>query len=493
MAATAAATPQNAILVVLDDDKVESVKQPLLYPSPSLAGTIAGEFNQLNPYYQENYYGKWTSLPITMTDWVNVPALSSAPSSAVSYIQSVLSAANSDGKTENGHVEDYNPAAYKYVFIVTSHILPFDPVTPNGVITGSTYTFSEPFDSGIDGFFFNNVITINGIVNVGTLVDSVSYPPTGDGAVSIIHEFGHALGLQHSGEYYHDTCTNNPNDSYIVPGLGSCTIPNHGYGPVTIMGEGTEGAIDLNAIQKEDLGIMNSSNITTVTGPGIFTIHPIETSPSAVKLMTLNFPQGLYIEYRTPTGLDANATDNFYSNYKTLVWQRTTQSLSNSTDNNVLVDGCTLSDYTSCSDNFDNLEIGQVSHTSTSDIVRISPIIYFETVDSATNKGIAGATITLSGGDFETGQEETFVTNANAATSTGDLYLDQTYNVSVTAPGYQNLTSTAGVWNPGEVGKYTMTPTVIYLQVTSSATGQGITNATLTLTGGDSHQPHGHH
>ena len=114
-------------------------------------------------------------------------------------------------------------------------------------------------------------------------------------------------------------------------------------------------------------------------------------------------------------------------------------------------------------------------------------ITYLQAVSSATGQGIDNATITLTGGDLTS--PKVITTNSNATYTVTGLTLGKTYNVSITAPGYQNLTSTAGVWNPGEVGKYTMTPTVIYLQVTSSATGQGITNATLTLTGGDLTSP----
>ena len=119
----------------------------------------------------------------------------------------------------------------------------------------------------------------------------------------------------------------------------------------------------------------------------------------------------------------------------------------------------------------------------------LTPVIttYFQVTDQSTGQGITNATITLTGGDLTS--PKVITTNSNATYTVTGLTLGKTYNVSITAPGYQNLTSTAGVWNPGEVGKYTMTPTVIYLQVTSSATGQGITNATITLTGGDLTSP----
>jgi hypothetical protein len=80
----------------------------------------------------------------------------------------------------------------------------------------------------------------------------------------------------------------------------------------------------------------------------------------------------------------------------------------------------------------------------------------FWITNSQTGATILGATITLSGADLKNPITLTTVAGVNAVTSA--LTIGQTYNATVSASGYNTLTTTAGIWNAGEVVHWNLTP-----------------------------------
>jgi hypothetical protein len=121
---------------------------------------------------------------------------------------------------------------------------------------------------------------------------------------TIAHEMGHNLGLQHAHALDCGDTT-----------LGS-TCSSQEYGDtLDVMGYfGTVG--HFNGSNKERLGWLTSGNIITVNSSGSFYLKPAATQTSSAKL--LKIPKGLdssgapsyyYVEYRQPTGFDAQLPD----------------------------------------------------------------------------------------------------------------------------------------------------------------------------------------
>jgi hypothetical protein len=106
------------------------------------------------------------------------------------------------------------------------------------------------------------------------------------------HEMGHSLGLYHAKSLRCGSTTFNPDTT-------QCTTNEYGD-MYDIMGGAP---MHFNAHYKELLGWMT---VSTVTTSGIYSIHPIERSDSAVKGLQVTFPGGTryFMEYRQRIGFD---------------------------------------------------------------------------------------------------------------------------------------------------------------------------------------------
>lgn len=112
------------------------------------------------------------------------------------------------------------------------------------------------------------------------------------------HELGHNLGLYHSRSM----------DCGATAIGTSCTTNE--YGDTADLMGATKG--HFNAFQKERLGWLAPSQITTVTGSGTYVIEPFETITGGVKALkilkstdSMNRRTYYYLEFRQPLGYDA--------------------------------------------------------------------------------------------------------------------------------------------------------------------------------------------
>jgi len=117
------------------------------------------------------------------------------------------------------------------------------------------------------------------------------------------HEFGHNVGFHHASAYGCSVGTNT---------LGMCNPSEYGDGN-DVMGSGAPR--HTNTYNKARFWL-DPAHILTATQSGTFTLEPIETIGTGVKLMRIKRPfavgssmitNGYYhIEYRTPTGFDSS-------------------------------------------------------------------------------------------------------------------------------------------------------------------------------------------
>lgn len=124
-----------------------------------------------------------------------------------------------------------------------------------------------------------------------------------DGAAP--HEFGHNLGLRHSGAWecgassITGPCTSlYPNYDNLDP-LGSDSLKGH-----------------YNAPHKEKAGWFEPGELVETTGPGVFELTPI-SMPGGLKALKIPIAGGLhyYVEYRQPVGYDRGVLDFFEDSF----------------------------------------------------------------------------------------------------------------------------------------------------------------------------------
>jgi hypothetical protein len=145
-----------------------------------------------------------------------------------------------------------------------------------------------------------------------------SYLATGDSTIirrTLIHEFGHTIGLGHSGFL---SCRENQMDRLLSPDVPSCQFIEYGS-TCDIMGSGSGYP---NLVQLEHMGWVQDidappSDLTlfgyyqTVISDGVFSIEPLRGFDGIgyERLKGIKIPRGdgsnFYIEYRRRAGFDA--------------------------------------------------------------------------------------------------------------------------------------------------------------------------------------------
>ncbi len=177
-----------------------------------------------------------------------------------------------------------------------------EAVAPLTDITEYSHIFvTGPFEgcgfAAWSSFGTQSLNTPDGVANASTSwINSITF-----GANTMMHEFGHGLGLDHANFY---NC-----GAESLPATVCSSIE---YGdPYDIMASGINHP-HFNASNKNLLGWFNSSTLNTVTENGRYTIEPIETNTNGLK--AIRIPRGsndyLYVEYRQPIGFDSGIGTN---------------------------------------------------------------------------------------------------------------------------------------------------------------------------------------
>lgn len=143
------------------------------------------------------------------------------------------------------------------------------------------------------------VLRGNEIFINATSFDSYSAPIYQARLSTVVHEFGHTLGLDHAPSFLCPASASFPN--------AACSKLEYGN-PLTAMGNGRAA---LSALERRDLGWLPASAQQTVTSSGRYTLRPLGSASSG--LMMLAIPRGegvpygeqLILEYRQPLLFDA--------------------------------------------------------------------------------------------------------------------------------------------------------------------------------------------
>ena len=234
--------------------------------TPALSKTTVDDimFSQVDAFYRENSYDQ-TFVTGDSFGWLDVPyAKTCDRNSMLSY--ALEAAAPLTDLTQ-----------YSHIFVTG----PFDGCGFAAWSSFGTHSLNTP----------------DGVANTSTSwINSVTF-----GANTMMHEFGHGLGLDHANFY---NC-----GVESLPANGCSSVE---YGdPYDIMASGVNHP-HLNAGNKDFLGWFNSNTISTVTENGRYNIEPIETNTTGLK--AIRIPRGpndyLYVEYRQPVGFDAGIGAN---------------------------------------------------------------------------------------------------------------------------------------------------------------------------------------
>ncbi len=221
-------------------------------------------FNQVNAFYSENSYGQ-ISVTGTSFGWLDVPYAKTCDRPTIlSYAMEAV--APLTDITEYSHIFVTGPFE-SCGFAAWSSIGSTSVNTPDGVVEAST-----------------------------SWINSITFGPS-----TMMHEFGHGLGLGHANFY---NCG--------VASLSATGCASVDYGdPFDIMASGVNHP-HLNAGNRDFLGWLNSTTLSTVTESGTYTIEPIEANTLGLKAVRI--PRGtndyLYVEYRQPIGFDSGIGSN---------------------------------------------------------------------------------------------------------------------------------------------------------------------------------------
>lgn len=138
----------------------------------------------------------------------------------------------------------------------------------------------------------------------------------------ISHEYGHALGMDHSGVIY-DNASQNLTNADPLYGDDGC-----------MMGTVGPGNRQYNALHKYELGWIPSNNVAVVTSSGDYTVFCSEIGTNQTQLLRIG--TDMYVSYRAPLAktLDTNLMTNYrnatmVSHWDDIRWTRLNAALKN--------------------------------------------------------------------------------------------------------------------------------------------------------------------
>jgi M6 family metalloprotease-like protein len=277
----------------------------------------------------------WTSIPVqaqnscttsgaqnTVVLLVNLPNATLPSGVTQAAMQDVFFARNTPGVSVNGYLQDasygqlstsgdvFGPyflgGTYSSCSDVSGAMLndTLAAATASGVNL-SNYNrvfvvFPDVFGCGWAGYTSNSctISSASGSYNASLAFVSAAYAtPRAQGVEISAHEFGHDLGLFHSGSITNSGFTLGPLSS---PG----TFSDFGLDYWSVMGASDLGHFP--SQQKLFLGWLGSANYQIVQSSGTYTIQPLETNPPGLQALKIQRGTGnsawLWVEYRQPVG-----------------------------------------------------------------------------------------------------------------------------------------------------------------------------------------------
>jgi hypothetical protein len=202
-----------------------------------------------------------------------------------------------------------NLANYEHVLIVTNCAGGFTKgqayVGKNLIsVNGTNYNISVSWVNGSGANFLQN--------SIYSSANTPSFAWTNlDATVS--HEMGHALGMPEANGY---DCGSLKLDTISFGNSSSCTKVLNGI-PYDIMGNIKAYALHFNPFYKERAGWLDSTNMTTATTSGTYTLTPYETNTTGKKAVKIKMQNGTltpyYVEWRKATGFDSTLSQSAFS------------------------------------------------------------------------------------------------------------------------------------------------------------------------------------
>ncbi len=325
------------------------------------------------------------------------------------------------------------------------------------------------FSKGIDISKYNRHVFVfagrdcdfSGLGSVGGNPSKAWITGTSDESV-FAHELGHNLGLSHANSLDCD-------GESVKESIWDCHSEEYGD-PTDVMGGYY---YSFNAPHKDEVGWLDSSQITTVNNNSTVTLTPLEQNTPGLKAVKIPIPNSdeyYYLSFRQRFGFDSTLDSRFVNGANIHIWKKMNQVYDNYTEQPNLIDtfpnsypsefndvlDSALIDGKTFTDPYNGISVKQISHSlsGVSLEIKIDKSICRHgipdfSIDPISEVGSAGQeltyTITLKNNDTSTCAPATFNLYSNPDVAHGDeWHIDFSSNYITLNPG-QSTTITQKV------------------------------------------------